>query len=532
VTRASSPWTPLRYPAFRALWTAQLAANVGTWAQTVGAQWLMGDLGGGPLAISLIQTAATLPVFLLVVPAGALGDILDRRRLLIVASATMLLGSSALAVLTAAGAATPASLLALTAAIGAGAALSLPTFAAIQPELVPREAIPRAALLNGANLNVARAIGPAIGGILVSTTGPAGTFALSAVAVLAVIAALVRWDRERDERPLGSETVRAALVTGIRYVRSAPAFATVVARTVLFVAFASALWALLPALARGPLGLHAAGYGALLGAIGLGAVAGALVLPLLPRPLAPNRLVLAGSLVYSAAMAAAGLARSPVLAFAALVPAGFGWIATMSSLSARAQLVLPGWARARALAFYSLGFMGGQAAGGVAWGVLAQALGVRWVLAGAAAGCALVTTLGARRLALRGAGDVRRAQHWPDPVVVLDVPEDAGPVLVTLEWRVQGDVVAYVDSMRALGRARRRTGAARWGLFRDVADPVSFLETFTVDTWQEHLRQHLERQTAADERLEAQAWRHADGEPRTARHLVWALEPRNGGPRR
>jgi MFS family permease len=520
---AVTTWTPLRRPVFRALWIAQFAANTGTWAQTVGAQWLMGDLGGGSLAVALVQTATTLPVFLLVVPAGALGDIVDRRRLLLCGTAVMFAGAAALALLTATGAMTPALVLALTAAVGAGAALSLPTFAAIQPELVPREAIPQAALLNGANLNVARALGPALGGALIGVAGPEATFALSAVSLLAVVAVLVGWDRQPDDRPLGAERVRPAIVTGIRYVRSSPAFATVVARTLLFILFASALWSLVPDVARGPLGLGAGGYGLLLGAIGVGAVAGAFTLPLVRGRLEPNRVVVAGTLAYSAAMVVVGLGRSPAPVALALVIAGLGWIAVMSSLSACAQLVVPGWARARALAFYTLTFMGGQAVGGALWGAVAETAGLQAAFAVAAAGGVLATTLGARRLALPKAGDVRRARHWPEPAVVLDIDDDAGPVLVTVEWRVERDPAGYMEAMRALGRARRRTGAAEWGLFQDIADPAVFLEAFTVDTWHEHLRQHLERQTAGDERLEAQARRYVvAASPRQIRHLVWA----------
>src|SRR3954466_7743307 len=218
-SRAAVPsaWTPLRHTWFRALWIAQFVAHTGPWAQTVGAQWLMGDLGGSALQIALVQTAATLPVFLLVIPAGALGDILDRRRLLLLSQTLMLLASAALAVLTAAGGVTPNRLLALTAALAVGQALAAPCFQAVQPELVAREELPQAALLNGANANVARAIGPAIGGLVIAAAGPAAAVALNAASFLGVLGVLYRWPRPAVDRPLGAERIGPAIRAGIRY---------------------------------------------------------------------------------------------------------------------------------------------------------------------------------------------------------------------------------------------------------------------------------------------------------------------------
>jgi MFS family permease len=521
-SRSSLTWAPLTYPTFRSLWIAQFAANTGTWAQTVGAQWLMGDLGGGSLEVALVQTATTLPVFLLVVPSGALGDILERRRLLIASEWLMLVGAAALAVFTATGIITPALLLASTALVGVGAALALPTFAAIQPELVRRELIPQAALLNGANLNVARAVGPALGGVLIGVVGPEATFALNAVSFLGVLAVLYAWDRPPDRRPLGAEPVGSAIAAGARYVRSAPAFATVLARTTLFIVFASALWALLPVVARGPLGLGADGYGLLLASIGVGAVSGAFLVPLLRHRMESNAVVACGSIAYAGALLAVGVSGSLAAAVPALVVAGLAWIAVMSSLSACAQVLLPNWTRARGLAFYTLTFMGGQALGSVVWGVLASAAGLGAAFAIAAAGDLLVPVIGARRLVLHSAGDVSHADHWPEPDVALEIDPRAGPVVVMVEWRVRpGAGDAFVEAMQPVGSARRRTGATFWELCRDVADPLVFVEMFGVRRWEEHMRQHVERGTAMDRDVEADARRYVDGSPRV-RHLVRA----------
>src|SRR3954447_4307250 len=519
---AGSAWAPLRRPWFRAFWTAQFVANTGTYAQTVGAQGMMAELGGSALQIALVQTAATLPVFLLVVPAGALGDIVDRRRLMLLSQTSMLLSAAALAVLTAAGAVTPNRLLALTALLATGQALAAPCFQAVQPELVPREELPQAALLNGANANVARAVGPAVGGLLIAATGPAAAFALNAVSFVGVLVVLYRWPRPVTDRPLGAEAVRQAIRAGLRYVRSAPAFSSVLARSGLFMVFASGLWALLPALARGPLHLGANGYGGLLVAVGFGAVAGTVVLPRLRARRGADGVVTGATLVYAAAVAVVGLNPSAPAVVGALVLAGLSWIAVQSTLGATAQLVLPTWARARALAYFQLVFMGGQALGALAWGAVADAFGLRAAFLLPAGGLVVVGLLGPL-LPLRSDHDVRHTElPWPKPPHSPEWAPDAGPVLVTLEWQVRtAEVTEFLAVMQALGRARRRTGAYLWGVFQDAEDPQLFMETFTVNTWNEHLRQHLERGTVADAELETQARSHLDGPP-VVRHLVWA----------
>jgi MFS family permease len=520
-----SAWAPLRRTWFRALWTAQFVANTGTWAQTVGAQWLMGDLGGSALQIALVQTAATLPVFLLVVPAGALGDVVDRRRLLLLSQTLMVLAAAALAALTAADAVTPNRLLAMTALLACGQAVAAPCFQAVQPELVPREELPQAALLNGVNGNIARAVGPAVGGLLIAAAGPAAAFALNAASFLGVLAVLYRWPRPATHRPLGAEPIRQAVHAGYRYVRSAPAFGAVLARSALFMVFASGLWALLPALARGPLGLGPNGYGGLLAAVGFGAVLGTAVLPRARARWSAGAIVTAATLGYAVAVTVVGLQSSAEVVVAALVLAGLSWIAVQSTLGATAQLLLPSWARARALAYYQLVFMGGQALGALAWGAVADAFGLAAAFLIPAGGLVLVAAVGLLLGPLRADHDVRHSElPWPELPSTAEWAPDAGPVLVTLQWQVGGpQIPEFLREMRQLGRARRRTGAYLWGVFQDAEDPECFLETFTVTTWTEHLRQHVERGTMDDADLEQRIRRHlAQGTQPVVRHLVWA----------
>jgi MFS family permease len=486
----------------------------------------MGDLGGGDLAVALVQTAATLPVFLLVVPSGALGDIVDRRYLLITGQFMMVLAAGALAVLTAAGAVTPAVLLACTAALGVGQGLSAPTFQAVQPELVEPVEIPAAALLNGVNANVGRAVGPALGGLLIALAGPEAAFALNAVSFLGVLAVLAAWRREVPRSPLGSEGMLAAVRAGGRFVRSAPWFAAVLARAALFMLFASALWALLPVVARARLGLGAGGYGLLLGGVGLGAVLGAVVVPAVRARAGPAVVVGGGTLVYAGCALVTALVRSAPVVAVALVVTGLAWVAVLSTLNAAAQVVLPAWPRARALAYYQLVFMGGQALGGALWGTVAELWSTAAALSVAAVGLAVLEPVALRWLRLRSTPpDVRTLQHMPEPPKVEKTP--AGLVLVTAEWRVPPEsAVAFVEAMRPVGQARRRTGARLWGLFRDIEDPESFLEVFTVADWTEHLRQHIERGTAMDRDAEERARSLVvpGTEPRV-RHLVLASGP-------
>ena len=520
-----SGWAPLRRPVFRALWLAQVVANTGTWMQTVGAQWLMGDLGGGPLAVALVQAATTLPVFLLVVPAGALGDILDRRRLLLAGQVLMCAGAAGITAATAAGRTTPPLLLGLIAVMGVGQALSMPSFQAIQPELVSRSEVPQAAVLNGASINVARAVGPALGGLLIAAAGPAATFAFNTVSFFGVLAVLYRWKRPPDHRPLGTEHVVDATRAGARYILNAPRFATVLLRSALFMIFASCLWALLPAVARGPLRLGAGGYGLLLACVGFGAVAGAFVVGRLRATIGANALVNGSMVVYGMSMVVIGTGQKPGPVLLALMAAGAAWIGVQSTLNATAQVLLPAWTRARALAYFQLVFMGGQTLGAIGWGVVAGLAGLRaaFVIPGFA--LLVVAALTVRTLRVpKTSLDLSRTQFWPEPAAAPDSDSGAGPVLVEVQWRVpEGNVQAFVDAMHRVGRSRKRTGATLWGLFRDVSDATLFLETFTVATWHEHLRQHLERGTVWDRELEAVARALTmDGTEPVVRHLIWA----------
>jgi MFS family permease len=520
---ARSPETPLSSPVFRALWIATIVSNIGTWMHDVGAGWLMTSLSPDPLMVALVQAATTLPMFALALPAGALADIVDRRRLLIGAQLFGLAATALLALATFAGATTAPVLLALTGAIAIGAALSAPTFQAIVPELVPGPALQQAVALNSLGVNIARAIGPALGGVIIAAAGTGAVFALNAVSVLGVIVVIARWRRDVPQRHLPAEHFVGAMRAGVRYALRSPELKTVLVRSVAFFLFASALWALLPIVARRDLGLGPAGYGGLLTFMGLGAIAGAMLMPRLRGRLGANRMTVAASLLLAASMLGLALAHSFVAAAAALGAGGFAWIAMMASLNGGAQASSPGWVKARALAIYLLVFQGSMTAGSTLWGAVAGPIGVPATLMLAAALLAAVTLLLAwlRPLDSMATLDLAPSLHWPAPVVDGAVEHDRGPVLVTIEYRIDpARVPAFFDAMQGMRRIRRRDGAIHWGLYEDVAQPGLVTETFTVESWLEHLRQH-DRVTNAD-RVQQDAVRafQQDAAPPVVRHMV------------
>ncbi|MFC4147110.1 MFS transporter [Micromonospora mangrovi] len=517
----ASAWAPLRVAAFRSLWLAVLASNIGTWMQTVGAQWLLVDRPNAPTLVSLVQTASMLPVLLLALPAGALADTLDRRRLLIGVQGFLAAVGVLLTALTAADRMPPALLLTLTFGLGVGQALTLPAWQAVIPELVPRAQLVSAAALGSISVNLARSVGPAVAGLLVAQAGVAVVFAVNAASFVIFAVALLRWRPARPDTHHLPERFTAALRAGGRYVRHSPVVRRILLRAALFVVPGSALWALLPLVASRRLGLGAGGYGVLLGALGVGAVAGALVLPRIRRVLTSNHLLLLAGLLYAGVLLVLALVPVPLLAVAALVPAGLAWMTVMSSINAAMQLFLPGWVRARGLSVYQMIFAGGQALGAVAWGALGEVTSL--VVALAVAGAVMaVGALSVLLWPLRETGGVDRnpAVYWPEPHLALDAEPRGGPVLVTVSYTVPPERQReFVEAMQAVGRSRRRTGAMRWGLFRAGERPHGFVEVYQVPSWEEHLRQHGGRLTGADRAAEERARALAE-EPVTVHHLL------------
>ena len=513
---------PLRHPPYAVLWTAMVFTNIGWWMYTAAAGWLMTDLTVDPLMVSMVQVATGLPMFLLALPAGALADIVDKRRLLIWAEIGIVAIAATFAVLVSFSRITPSTLLLFTSLLGAGAAIIAPAWQSIVPLLIKRkEDLPAAVALNSVGVNISRAIGPALVGVLTVGIGVAAPFWINALSNLGSIGGLLWWrSPKRMSSQLPTERFFAAIRTGARYARHNPLLSATLIRAAGFFVFASAYWALLPLVARTQIGGGPTLYGVLLSALGAGAIGCALALPRLTARLGPNGLVVAATIGTALALGLFGVAREPWTALAASLLAGMCWIAAVSSLNVSAQYSLPNWVRGRGLAIYVTVFAGTMALGSAAWGQLASIIGLSMThFLGAA--CALLAIPLLRRWRLQSSGGIGLApsMHWPAPVVTGQIDDDAGPVLVTIEYDVlPNNREPFLDALDLLSAQRRRDGAYAWGVFEDTAERSRFVETFLVESWLGYLRQH-ERVTKADHAVEKRVHSFLISEPKIT-HLV------------
>lgn len=503
---ARSPWSPLRHGIFRSLWLASIASNIGTWMHEVGAGWLMTSLSASPMTVALVQVAAAAPMFFLALPAGALADIVDKRRYLILVQVWMATMALLLTVLTLADLISVPLLLLLTLGMGIGTALMMPAWSSLTPELVPGDELPAAIALSSVGTNVARAIGPAIAGLLVSLVGPWATFAVNALSFFGVIAVLWLWRREPKVAVLPAERLLGAMRLGWRYARSSRPLQQVLIRTLAFFFGASAGMSLLPLIVRGELQGTAAQFGVLLGSVGIGAVLGAMCLPRLRQHLPVDRLVGLASLIYALVLLALAWLRDFYLLIPVMLISGAAWIAVLSSFQVSAQTAVPAWVRARALALYILMFFGSMALGGLLWGLVASQTSMSVALSAAAVTMVLGVGL-SRRIALpmRAAEDLAPSLHWPQPLLAEGVDQERGPVMVTLEYDIPVEQAqAFQQAMNPVRRMRQRNGSFSWGLVQDSENPRLWCEFFFDESWVGHLRHH-ERVTRAELKIEAAA---------------------------
>ncbi|MCU1237317.1 MAG: protein of unknown function DitE [Candidatus Solibacter sp.] len=501
--------------------------------QDTAGTWLMTALTTSPLLIALMQTAASLPVLFLGLPAGATADIFDRRRLLIFWQAWMLATVALLSVLTMFGIISPAMLLILTFLLNIGSAMNNPAWQAIVPELVPRSELPDAIALNSAGFNLARAVGPALGGLAVAAfaspqTGAAVVFLLNSASFLAVIFVLYVWKRTPlFKSALPAERMFASMRSGVRYVRHSPPLRSILLRAFLFTGFASAVWALLAVVARQDLQAGAMGYGVLNGCLGIGAVIGASLLPRLRR-IVPTEWMLAGAgLIFSGTLVTLALTRSVPLIVVMLIAAGCAWTTTTSTLNIAVQLSVPAWVQARALGTYQMVFAGGMAGGSAIWGWVAQGISNRTALLAAAAGMLITVPVSRRFPLLRGAPPDLSPHPLASkmPESVLQPEPEEGPVLIMIEYRIRlTEKAEFTRAMHAVRSIRLRDGAIRWGVFQDTGQPERFVETFVMESWLEFLRAR-ERTTAADRQVRdhVRSFHQGEGEPKISR-MIYARE--------
>jgi MFS family permease len=518
----TSVWRPLRGQTFRDLLIADIFSDIGTFMQSVGAAWLMVSLQAGPMYVALTQTASALPFFLFALPAGALGDICDRRKLILFTEIWMAFVAVALAALVITGFISPWLLLALTFALSAGDAFETPTWRAVLPELVVKEDLEAASAVNGIEFNLARAVGPGLAGVLIAAFGVGTAFVVNAGSFIGVIFVIARWKRPHRKRTAPAERVVGATIAALRYVRYSTGVRALIIRAGAVTLFASALLALLPTVAHN-VSKSPIAFGLLLGFFGAGAVLGAFVLQPARARWSTETVASAGVAILGMATIAVGILHNLAALSVVMLAGGGAWIIFISLITALVQKLAPDWVRARVLAVFMLVFQGGMAAGSAVWGALGQHTSVQTALIWAGLGTVVTTGLGFLCRLPDTTVDVTPWNHWRMPVIAddLDLGLESGPVLVTIEYLVDRDHASdFLKVMQRNRRIRRRDGASRWGIYRDTEHPDLYLETFIVPSWAEHLRQH-ERFTRADHALEEKITSYTLKEPKV-RHLIYA----------
>lgn len=502
---STSPWSPLRITAFRYMWLATLVSNTGTWMHDVGAGWLMTSLSPSPVMVALVQTAVTLPALLLALPAGALADIFDRRRYLIIVNVWMSLTAALLGFLTITNIMNEWILLGLTFSMGIGTAMMMPAWQAVTPELVPRHELRHAISLNAMGVNVSRAIGPALAGVIVATAGSGAVFLINAITFFCIIIILWRWRRTYTSSNLPTERFFSAIKTGIRFARNSQALHFALIRGIGFFVFASALWALLPLIAKHLLQGGPQTYGILLASIGVGAVFGALFLPRFRLKYSSDQLVTGASLLYAVSMFGVACLPNQFFAIMAMALCGVAWITVMSTVQTAAQMALPNWVRSRGLAVFMMFFMGSLAGGSILWGKIAEQSSISMSLIYAAIGTAVAAIL-SRRWPISSIDkiDLSPSMHWQMPDIREQVTHDRSPVMIVIHYHVQpGKESEFLNTIKQLGKSRRRDGAYAWDTLEDAVVEGHYIEYYMLESWLEHLRQH-ERVTNTDRQIQEQ----------------------------
>ncbi len=558
VGTTSSGFAPLRIALFRDRWIASTVSSLGTWMQDTAGTWLMTALTGSPLLIALMQTAASLPVLMLGLLAGATADIFDRRKLLIFWQVWMLGSVSLLAILTFLGHISPWGLLAFTFLLNIGSAMNNPAWQAIVPELVPRELIPDTVSLNAASNNLARAVGPALGGLMVAAfqtrvdAGSGSVFALNAVSFAGVIWVLVNWKRmPLFKSALPSERIAASIRGGLRYVRYSPPLQASLVRAFTFTFFVSAIWSLLAVVAARDLHQGALGYGILNGSLGIGAVLAATQLPKIRRRFSADQIIATATLYQAFTLFMMAFIPTPWVIIPVLIGSGFCWTGTMSTINTSVQLAAPAWVTARALGTYLMTFQGGMALGSVTWGFIAEHSRTPYALAASGAGLLLTLPFVYRFRILQGPLPDLTPYQWtrpaPTPVSpflafgeastshmtqAAATPDTShrpdlheGPVRISIEYVVALERYAeFTHLIHELRGVRLRDGALRWGIFRDALDPTHLNETFIMESWVDYLRSR-ERTTATDRLIRDRVVAlHQAGSPPHVTHQIYVRE--------
>lgn len=524
--KRKSAFKPLVYPVFRYLWIATMVSNIGTWMQNVSAAWVMTSLTTSSIMVALLQAATSLPVVFFSVPAGAMADIFNRRKLMMVIQIFLVAVAGLGTTLYFMGMMTPFLLLLLTFTIGTGTAFNAPAWFSTTPEIVPHEDLSEAITLNGISVNSARAIGPALAGIVISVYSPGFAFAMNAISFVGLIFALMQWNyKPSRSTTFPSERFFGSMKAGIRYVRQSSQMHNIFLHAGGFFIFSSALWALMPLIARNELHLHATGYGVLLTSMGLGSISSAFILPFVRDKLNRNQLVFAGGIIYALGLLLLGSVPNIIFANLALFATGVAWITTVSSLHHTAQTSTASWVRARALSVYLAILSGGMGVGSIIWGNVAEIFNVPDTLL--IAGCGLIIICLALyhiKLPLIENADFEPSPMLSEAIKSFGNEDDEKGVMISIEYIIaDADREAFLSAVTRLEAIRRRDGAVFWAVVQGVEEKDKYTEYFIADSWLEHLRQH-ERITKADRRIqEAVSKFHKGDKPPKISHKIIQL---------
>jgi MFS family permease len=497
----SSALAPFRHPVFRDVWLANVVSQFGGLIQTVGASWLMLQIAASSEMVTLVQTSTTLPIVLFALVAGALADNFDRRRMMLAAQVFMLLVSIALAASAFLGVISPWLLLMMTFLLGCGQAFNAPAWQSSVGMMVPREDLPTAVAMNSMGFNVARSVGPALGGFIVAAFGAAVAFTINAFTYVGIIAVLARWRPPTEPRLLPRERLGTAIQAGIRYVAMSPNISATLVRGFVFGLGASAVTALMPLVARDLVGGGPVTYGVLLGAFGIGAVGGAFSSPRLRASLRNESIVRIALVVFGVAALLTAMSRWLFLTIPAMLLCGAAWVLALATFNATVQTSAPRWVVGRALSQYQVVTFGGIALGSWLWGLTTERYGISTALAASALVMLVGIAMG-RRFALRQTETLNLdpLARWKEPTVKLEIQPRSGPIVVSVEYRIrEADVLEFLALMAERRRIRRRDGAQRWSLLRDLADPEIWIERFQAPTWLEYVRmsQRITQEDAA-----------------------------------
>ena len=524
IKKGEARWGPFIYPLFRAIWVSAFVSNIGTWMQNVGAVLLMNKITTSVFLIASIQTATSLPFFLLSIPAGALADIFDRRHLLLFTQTWMFVTATILGILTLYGITTPSVILFMTFLLGIGTALNGPAWQAIIPELVPRRQLASAISSNGASNNIARAVGPAVGGIVIAYFGIGFVFILNGISFLGTLVAIFLWKRRPVKNTLPAERFLNALQAGVRYARFAPVLRAILVRCAAFTLAASSIWALLSPIVTYKLHLNPNYYGVLLSWLGGGAVAGAFILPHIRKRLNMDKRLAVAITLYTLSTLSLAFIDNMVILSLFMSAGGMAWLIAMADFSVAMQTNVPKWVQARALSLYLLVGQGGLAVGSMLWGLLAEYISLQTTMLIAAISTISGLAIGLRySLKQSGSNNFDLIHRIHEPVSAFTPEPEDGPVIIMAEYIVNEEHIAeFTKSMNALARIRLRDGATHIGVYQDIANPTRMVEFFIVDSWAEHLRQH-DRFTHADYEIRQEVLKfHIGVEPPKITHFLAA----------